>query len=106
MDVLESSGIQVNAIVDSSRPTTNKNTFISSGYRLLKVDTLENTPISDVLVKKFSNEFNCEKFGNYDDVIEQKLPDGWDWKCFSEKNTLPLYANNNRNANRNQKDGK
>ena len=26
-------------------------------------------------------------FGGYDDLIEQNLPDGWDWICFSEKNT-------------------
>ena len=52
MDVLESSGIQVNAIVDSSRPTTNKNTFISSGYRLLKVDTLDNRPVSEDIQDK------------------------------------------------------
>ena len=27
-------------------------------------------------------------FGNYDDIIEQKLPSDWDWKCFSEENSL------------------
>ena len=31
-------------------------------------------------------------FGNYDDIIEQKLPSGWDWKCFSEENSLSLYS--------------
>ena len=39
-------------------------------------------------------------FGNYDDVIEPKLPNGWDWKCFSEENSLSLYTDNNRNAKR------
>ena len=43
-------GIKVNSLSDNNRPTTNKNTFISSGYRLLKVDTLDNTPISDETV--------------------------------------------------------
>ena len=33
-------------------------------------------------------------FGNYDDVVEPKLPIGWDWKCFSEDNSLPLYKDN------------
>ena len=39
-------------------------------------------------------------FGNYDDVKEQQLPTGWDWKCFSEENSLSLYSDNNRNAKR------
>ena len=39
-------------------------------------------------------------FGNYDNMIEQKLPNGWDWKCFSEDNSLPLYSDNTRNAKR------
>ena len=39
-------------------------------------------------------------FGNYDDVIEPKLQNSWDWKCFSEENSLSLYTDNNRNAKR------
>ena len=39
-------------------------------------------------------------FGGYDDVQKQNLPDGWDWKCFSEENSLPLYKDDNRNAKR------
>ena len=39
-------------------------------------------------------------FGNYDDVVKPKLPSGWDWKCFSEENSLSLYTDNNRNAKR------
>ena len=37
-------------------------------------------------------------FGNYDNIVEQKLPNNWDWKIFSEDNSLPLYVDNNRNA--------
>ena len=37
-------------------------------------------------------------FGDYDDVIEQKLLNNYDWKCFSEDNSLSLYSDNNRNA--------
>ena len=36
-------------------------------------------------------------FGGYDKVTEQNS-DGWDWKCFSEKNSLSLYTDNTRNA--------
>ena len=38
-------------------------------------------------------------FGGYDKVAKQKS-DGWDWKCFSEDNSLLLYEDNNRNAKR------
>jgi len=39
-------------------------------------------------------------FGNYDDELNQRLPEGWDWKCFNETNSLSLYSDNNRNAKR------
>lgn len=44
---LESSGVKVNAIISRTRPTTNKNAFVANGYRLLKVDTLDNRSISE-----------------------------------------------------------
>tara|TARA_Y100001937_G_scaffold99065_1_gene135293 strand:- start:841 stop:1506 length:666 start_codon:yes stop_codon:yes gene_type:complete len=37
-------------------------------------------------------------FGGYDDVTKPNLPNNWDWKCFSEENTIPLYTDNTRNA--------
>jgi len=37
-------------------------------------------------------------FGGYDDVTKPNLPTGWDWKCFSEENSIPLYIDNTRNA--------
>lgn len=46
-DDLEEAGIVLNAIVDPSRPTTNKNTFVADGHRLLKVDTLCNDSIQE-----------------------------------------------------------
>lgn len=45
-------GVKVNAIIDPTRPTTNKNAIIAGGYRLLKVDTLDNRSISDKIVNK------------------------------------------------------
>ena len=35
-------------------------------------------------------------FGGYDDVTKPNLPTGWDWKCFSEENSIPLYTDNTR----------
>ena len=43
---LTKAGVKVNAIIDPTRPTTNKNAIIAGGYRLLKVDTLDNRVIS------------------------------------------------------------
>ena len=42
LDDLKSTGVDVRAIVDASRPTINKNAIVAGGYRLLKVDTLDN----------------------------------------------------------------
>ena len=46
-DDLEAAGIVGNFIVDQTRPTVNKNAITVGGYRLLKVDTLDNRSISD-----------------------------------------------------------
>lgn len=51
---LEAAGVEARIIVDRSRPTTNKNYFIADGYRLLKVDTLDNRSISDDVVAKLA----------------------------------------------------
>ena len=53
---LKKNKIKVNPYYDNNRPTTNKNTFISSGYRLLKVDTLDNTPISEDTIEKIGKQ--------------------------------------------------
>ena len=47
LEDLSAAGITTNAIIDETRPTTNKNAFIAGGYRLLKVDTLDNRSISE-----------------------------------------------------------
>ncbi len=49
---LKSAGITVEAVVDPTRPTTHKNAFITNGYRMLKVDKLDNRPISDKILEK------------------------------------------------------
>lgn len=50
LEDLRSSGIDVRAIVDPSRPSINKNAIVVGGYRLLKVDTLDNRSISDSIL--------------------------------------------------------
>jgi len=43
---LEKAGVETKANIDPTRPTTNKNAIVADGYRLLKIDTLDNRPIS------------------------------------------------------------
>ena len=56
---LVADGITCQPLIDSSRPTTQKNVFIANGHRLLKVDRVDNTPISDStlgqLIKAYSS---------------------------------------------------
>ena len=51
---LQESGVDVRAIIDQSRPTVNKNAIVVGGYRLLKVDTLDNRSISDAILAKLT----------------------------------------------------
>ena len=48
---LDKSGVICNPVIDSTRPTTNKNAIVAGGYRLLKVDTLDNRSISDPILE-------------------------------------------------------
>ncbi len=50
---LEKAGVKVNAVIDHTRPTINKNAFIAGGYRLLKVDTLDNRGIGGRILEEF-----------------------------------------------------
>ena len=47
LDGLQRSGVETRAVIDKTRPTINKNAIVAEGYRLLKVDTLDNRSISD-----------------------------------------------------------
>ena len=50
LDGLETSNVDVRAIIDPTRPTTNKNAIVVGNYRLLKVDTLDNSSIVDSIL--------------------------------------------------------
>jgi rfaE bifunctional protein kinase chain/domain len=47
LDDLRKFNVECNPFFDSSRPTTVKNAIVVGDYRLLKIDTLDNRPISD-----------------------------------------------------------
>ena len=53
LDDLEGSDIKVNAIIDKSKPTVNKNAIVVNNYRLLKIDTLDNSCISNDVLMQF-----------------------------------------------------
>jgi rfaE bifunctional protein kinase chain/domain/rfaE bifunctional protein nucleotidyltransferase chain/domain len=52
---LAKSGVVCKPVIDATRPTTNKNAIVAGGYRLLKVDTLDNRTISDEILDKLCN---------------------------------------------------
>lgn len=53
LDDLKETGVKCEAIIDQTRPTTNKNAIIVKEYRLLKIDTLDNSTISDNTLNQF-----------------------------------------------------
>lgn len=56
LDDLQQAGVIVNAIYDQKRPTTYKNAIVASGHRLVKVDTLDNSSISDDVVNQLAEK--------------------------------------------------
>ncbi len=87
---LKEAGVELRAVVSENRPTTNKNAIVCGGYRLLKVDTLDNRPISDKILEEIGASLqNCPadavvfsdfRHGVFNpttipDLI-QKIPDG------------------------------
>ncbi|NQU56356.1 MAG: ADP-heptose synthase [Rhodospirillales bacterium] len=55
IDDLDEAGVDCRAFVDPTRPTTNKNAIVAGGYRLLKIDTLDNRTISDEILSKITD---------------------------------------------------
>lgn len=49
---LEAAGVDVQLIADKNRPTTYKNAIVANNYRLVKIDTLDNSSISDTIVEQ------------------------------------------------------
>ena len=52
---LTESGVHLLPIIDPTRPTTHKNAIIAGGYRLLKLDTLDNRPVVEEILHKLVN---------------------------------------------------
>jgi len=52
---LKKAGVECRAIIDPTRPTVNKNAIVAGGYRLLKLDTLDNSSISDHVLQQLTH---------------------------------------------------
>jgi rfaE bifunctional protein kinase chain/domain len=52
---LEAYSVRCNAVIDPTRPTTQKNLFTAGGYRLLKVDSVDNRSISEKIAAAFAD---------------------------------------------------
>jgi rfaE bifunctional protein kinase chain/domain len=61
LEDLRGGGVDCQPIIDSSRPTTNKNAIVVDGYRLLKIDTLDNRAISEKFVGQISQRLQSLK---------------------------------------------
>lgn len=61
LDDLRGMGVHCLPIIDKTRPTTNKNAIVAEGYRLLKVDTLDNRSISDKFVEQLKRQISDTK---------------------------------------------
>ena len=61
IDEMKKSKIKLNYILDKNRPTTNKNTIVAGGYNLLKIDKVDNQPISSNILSKIKNFISKEK---------------------------------------------
>ena len=58
---LEAYGVRCNAVIDPTRPTTQKNLFTAGGYRLLKVDSVDNRSISEKIASTFVGYISSAK---------------------------------------------
>ena len=58
LEDLKEAGVDTQAVIDTTRPTTNKNSFVAGGYRLLKVDTLDNRSVSDKILEELKEKIS------------------------------------------------
>lgn len=61
IEKITGAGIKINPVLDNTRPTTQKNAFVAGGYRLLKVDTLDNRSISSEILKQLEQSIAGEE---------------------------------------------
>jgi len=63
LEDLKKNNVNSNVIIDSTRPTTNKNVIIAANHRIAKIDTLDNNAISDAILDqliKSTSKTKCD----------------------------------------------
>jgi rfaE bifunctional protein kinase chain/domain len=61
VDNLREAGVDCRPVIDATRPTVNKNAVVTGGYRLLKIDTLDNSSISDQVLQQLTRTLRDTK---------------------------------------------
>lgn len=61
LEGLQEDRIECRAIIDATRPTTQKNAIVAGNYRLLKIDILDNSSISDHVLHEISEGVRAVK---------------------------------------------
>ena len=84
IDGLKNDKVAILPIIDNTRPTTNKNVIISSGYRLLKIDTLDNRPIFKKHMEQISKHI---KKSNAKSIVFSDFRHG-----IFNKQSIPLFT--------------
>jgi rfaE bifunctional protein kinase chain/domain len=56
LEGLARAGVDCRPVIDETRPTVNKNAIVAGGYRLLKIDTLDNSSISDPILQQLTRQ--------------------------------------------------
>jgi rfaE bifunctional protein kinase chain/domain len=73
-----------NKIIDKQRPTVNKNTIIAKNQKILKIDTLDNTPVDEIISMQIQK--NIKKIKT-DGIIFSDFRHG-----IFNKETIPIYS--------------
>jgi rfaE bifunctional protein kinase chain/domain len=81
LDDLNKTGVRTMPIIDETRPTTNKNAIVAGGYRLLKVDTLDNRSISGRILERMKEQIASH---NADSLVFSDFRHG-----IFNRNTIP-----------------
>lgn len=58
---LQDYGVQCDPVIDRTRPTTQKNLFTTGGYRMVKVDKVDNRPVSNGKLEHFKKSISHSK---------------------------------------------
>ena len=58
LDDLKKAGVLCKELIDRTRPTTNKNAIVADGYRMLKIDTLDNRSISEKTLQQLTGQIS------------------------------------------------